>query len=100
MDTSTDTPTSAGEHSVAKLVSPFESFPNYNNFPSQWDLSEMESPLAAPHAHCTEQSATAAEVSEMPIPVGDSDSVFGETCFAHDPFPKTRTFPVYWDLSR
>ncbi len=77
----------------------FESFPEYDNFPAQWDLSEMEKAtepalkgLEGPAARLdgAETSASAA-----PIPLEEALSVF-----SRDPFPKLRTFPVYWDLPR
>jgi hypothetical protein len=87
-----DNPTPADDKSV------FESFPEFHNFPSQWDLSEMETP--APSA-CSGQAEPAAEfpathdAEETLIPVGEAYPLYGR-----DPFPKLRTFPVYWDLSR
>ena len=77
----------------------FEGFPEYDNFPAQWDLSEMEKATepalkgqAGPTARMdgAETSASAA-----PIPLEEALSVF-----SRDPFPKLRTFPVYWDLPR
>jgi hypothetical protein len=87
-----DTPAPADNNSV------FESFPEFHNFPSHWDLSEMESPaLSARNGQgegSPEPTANGSEV-ETPIPVGDAYPVF-----SHESFPKHRTFPVYWDLSR
>ena len=87
-----DTPTPANENSV------FESFPSYHNFPSQWDLSELETPATTAsngHGEPATQNPAAGEVAETPIPVGEAYPLYGR-----DPFPKLRTFPVYWDLSR
>jgi hypothetical protein len=88
-----DTPTVSGENPV------FESFPEYNNFPAQWDLSELDTPARPACNGHGEQSAKFPAVdsagAETPIPVGDAYPVF-----SRDPFPKLRTFPVYWDLSR
>jgi hypothetical protein len=87
-----DTPVPADNNSV------FESFPHYQNFPSHWDLSELESPAQAdpnasgePAARFTPDSAG----SEPSIPLPDAYPVFNR-----ESFPKLRTFPVYWDLSR
>ena len=87
-----DTPAPANDDSV------FESFPNYQNFPSQWDLSELD---ATAQPACSEPTGQPAQFSaaraeaELPIPVDEAYPVF-----SRDPFPKLRTFPVYWDLSR
>jgi hypothetical protein len=86
-------PTSANDDSV------FESFPEYHNFPLQWNLSEMDTPAKPARDEHGEQSARfpAAERTgvEASIPMGDAYPVFNR-----DPFPKLKTLPVYWDLSR
>jgi hypothetical protein len=87
-----DTPAPTDNNSV------FESFPNYHNFPSQWDLSEMETLAASNCSAPDEQSAQfpADSAGEEPsLPVGDAYPVF-----SRESFPKHRTFPVFWDLSR
>jgi hypothetical protein len=88
-----DTPAPSDNNSV------FESFPNYHNFPSQWDLSELETPaMSACDGHgeqVTRMSAKDTPEIETPIPVDDAYPVF-----SRESFPKLRTFPVYWDLSR
>jgi hypothetical protein len=87
-----DTPVPSDNNSV------FESFPKYHNFPSQWDLSELETPAkpasnmpAGPSAEFSSDSGS----TDSPIPVDDAYPVF-----SRESFPKLRTFPVYWDLSR
>ncbi len=84
-----DTTSPANEPSV------FESFPEYHNFPAAWDLSEIDAPAreqqACPPAPAMRKDLAASEL----IPVGDNDPLFGR-----DPFPKLRTFPVYWDMPR
>ena len=85
--------TTANDNSV------FESFPEYHNFPPLWNLSELDiSAKPARNGH-GEQSARFPAVesngTEVPIPIDDASPVF-----SRDPFPKLRTFPVYWDLSR
>jgi hypothetical protein len=86
-------PTPANENSV------FESFPEYNNFPPQWDLSELDVPARPTHNGHGEQSVFLPVVdstgAETPLPIGDAYPVF-----SRDPFPKLRTFPVFWDLPR
>ena len=87
-----DTPTPANENSV------FESFPSYHNFPSQWDLSEVDAQAPSArngHDEPAAQIPAAREVAETPVPVGEAYPLDGR-----DPFPKLRTFPVYWDLPR
>ena len=90
-------PTPSNEYPV------FESFPEYHNFPPQWDLSELDT-LAKParNGHGERSAQMAAQLlgsdhagAEVPIPVGDAYPVF-----SRDPFPKLKTFPVHWDLSK
>jgi hypothetical protein len=74
----------------------FESFPEYNNFPAQWNLSELESgSQSVPNEQPVQPCAADGPTAETPIQVGEAYPVF-----SRDPFPKLRTFPVYWDLSR
>jgi hypothetical protein len=87
-----DTPAPSDNNSV------FESFPQYQNFPSHWDLSELEASAQAaasasgePAAQFTPDSAG----TEPSIPLADAYPVF-----SRESFPKHRTFPVFWDLSR
>jgi hypothetical protein len=84
-----DTPAPDNDCSV------FESFPEYHNFPVAWDLSEIESPsrvhVAGPSLSAGRDGFSASEL----MPAGDSETLFGR-----DPFPKLRTFPVYWDMPR
>jgi hypothetical protein len=93
MENTMDAPTPANDNSV------FESFPEYHNFPSQWDLSELDSPAKPapnkPGEHSARFTASQNAGSETPIPLSEASPVF-----SRDPFPKLRTFPVYWDLSR
>ncbi len=88
-----DKPTVSDENSV------FESFPEYNNFPAQWNLSELDTsarPASNGHGDPSAQFPAANSTgAETPTPVGDASPVF-----SRDPFPKLRTFPVNWDLSR
>ena len=85
-----DTPSPVNENPV------FESFPKYDNFPSQWDLSELDAPTRAACAGQPAQSPVSDSFAEeTPISVDEAYPVFNR-----DPFPKLRTFPVYWDLSR
>lgn len=84
-----DTPTPSSDNPV------FESFPEYHNFPLRWNLSEMENTIKPPRSMPRDLAATPAAIKESPIPVGDSFPLF-----SRDPFPKLRTFPVFWDLSR
>jgi hypothetical protein len=88
-----DAPTPANDNPV------FESFPEYHNFPSQWDLSELDTPARParnePGEYSTRFSASQNALSETSVPLGEASPVF-----SRDPFPKLRTFPVYWDLSR
>ena len=85
--------TTANDNSV------FESFPEYNNFPAQWDLSELDALAKSARNSHGEPSAQLPAVdsacAETPIPVGEAFPTY-----SRDPFPKLRTFPVYWDLSR
>jgi hypothetical protein len=76
----------------------FESFPEYHNFPSHWDLSELDAPARAVCSGPDERAAqipTGSSATEPSIPVADTSPVF-----SRESFPKLRTFPVYWDLSR
>jgi hypothetical protein len=73
----------------------FESFPEYHNFPSQWDLSELDRPSRNGHGEPSAPMDAKSAGAETPIPLGDSFPVF-----TRDPFPKLKTLPVYWDLSR
>jgi len=76
----------------------FESFPEYQNFPSHWDLSELDAPARATrNGHDEQSSKSPADSADTvsSIPVSEAYPVF-----SRDPFPKLRTFPVYWDLSR
>jgi hypothetical protein len=87
-----DTPTPADNNSV------FESFPEYHNFPSHWDLSELDTPAQATCSGSGErdvQLPTGSAGTEPSIPVADAYPVF-----SREAFPKLRTFPVYWDLSK
>jgi hypothetical protein len=85
-----DTPAPSDNNSV------FESFPNYHNFPSQWDLSELETPaMTGCNEQTTRMAARDTPEAETPIPVDEAYPVF-----SRESFPKLRTFPVYWDLSR
>lgn len=84
-----DTPTPSSDNPV------FESFPEYHNFPVQWDLSEMENSIKPSRNMPRILAAPSAAKKESPIPSGDSFPLF-----SRDPFPKLRTFPVFWDLSR
>jgi hypothetical protein len=86
-----DTPAPADNNSV------FESFPNYHNFPSQWDLSELDAPSArnGHNGQAAQIPGATGTRTDDPLPVSEAYPVF-----SHESFPKLRTFPVYWDLSR
>jgi hypothetical protein len=87
-----DTPTPTNENSV------FESFPEYHNFPCHWDLSELDTPaMAARNGHGEQSAQFSADNAGMEAPVPSGEAY---PAFSRDPFPKLRTFPVYWDLSR
>jgi hypothetical protein len=88
-----DTPALADNNSV------FESFPEYNNFPTPWNLSELDTPA---QPDCREQSAQTAQSRAADSAAAETYLTAGEAypVFSQDPFPKLRTFPVYWDLSR
>jgi hypothetical protein len=81
----------------------FESFPEYHNFPPLWDLSELDRPArpaCSGHGEPSVQMGVQLSGSdntgaEAPFPVGDAYPVFNR-----DPFPKLKTLPVHWDLSR
>jgi len=84
-----DAPESDGSNQV------FESFPNYHNFPSHWDLSEMESPTAHSSNRAGDEAAKSRADSAAPDMPGDHIPLF-----MHDHFPKVRNFPLNWNLSK